>query len=130
MVEDDDEDDEDDDVSLESDSDFMVANKSCISLPSACAGFWEEPVDELESAESVESVDEVESVDDVEPVDEAAEVELEFEPASGGGPLGGGGMDNPIWFSVCITPCISESFPELDPPSACWTPEFEFPLFD
>jgi hypothetical protein len=122
VVEDDDED--DDDVSLESDSDFIVANKSCMSLPSACAGFCEELVDELESAESVESVDDVESVD------EAAEVELAFELASGGGPSGGAGMDNPIWFSVCITPCISESFPEPDPPSACRTPEFEFPLFD
>ena len=96
-------------MSLEPDSDFIVSNKSCISFPNACAGFCDEPVDELES---VDVADEVESLDEA---DEAAEVD-EFELAL---PSGGGGIERPIWLNACMTLCISAPFPESDPPSVC-----------
>jgi hypothetical protein len=52
-----------------------------MSFPSACPGSW---------VELVELVEEVESVEEV----ELSEVELPL--ASGGGPLGGVGIESPI----------------------------------
>jgi hypothetical protein len=68
-------------ASLEVDSDFKASNRSCMSFPSACPGSW---------VELVELVEEVESVEEV----ELSEVELPL--ASGGGPLGGVGIESPI----------------------------------
>ena len=87
---------DEDELSLEADSDFTAANRSCINLPSACAGF---------SVELVELVDEVEAVEEL----ELSEVELPLAP--GGGPLGGGGIEIPIWLSDDMTLCINVSSP-------------------
>jgi hypothetical protein len=84
---------DEDELSLESDSDFTAANKSCISFASACPASW---------------VELVELVDEVEP----SEVELPL--PSGGGPLGGGGIESPIWLSAPMMLCISVSSPPDD----------------
>ncbi len=81
---------------LEPDSDFTASNRSCISLPRACPGF---------SVELVELVEEVAVVEEV----ELSEVELP--PAPGGGPLGGGGIEIPIWLSDDMMLCINVSSP-------------------
>ena len=81
---------EEDELSLESDCDFTAANRSCISFASACPGSW---------VESVELVDEV----------ELSEVELLL--PSGGGPLGGEGIEIPIWLSAPMMLCINVSSP-------------------
>lgn len=71
-----------------------------MSLPSACPGSWAELVELLELVESVE---------------EAELFEVELPLPSGGGPLGGAGMESPIWLNACVTLCIRVSFPsELD----------------
>lgn len=94
------EEEEDEEESLEPDSDCTAENKSCINWPSACP------------TSCVELVDEVDEVDEVEPVDEEVELEL----ASVGGPLGGEGIEYPIWLNACITLCINEDpSPESDP---------------
>ena len=64
------------------DSEFMAENRSCINFPKACRGSVVEPVESVD--------DEAELVDEVEPSEE------EFAPESGGGPLGGAGMEIPI----------------------------------
>lgn len=87
---------DEDELSLESDSDLTASNRSCINLPSACPGSW---------VELVELVDEVEEVEEP----ELSEVELPL--PSGGGPLGGGGIEIPIWLSAPMMLCISVSFP-------------------
>jgi hypothetical protein len=87
-------------LSLEPDSDFTAANRSCINLPRACPGF------SVELVELVDDVDEVET--------ELSEVELPLAP--GGGPLGGGGIDIPIWLSDDMTLCINVS----SPPDVDW----------
>jgi hypothetical protein len=85
---------EEDALLLESDSGFMAANRSCINFPSACRG---------SSVELVELVDEVELS------------EVEFPLEFGGGPLGGGGIESPIWLNACMMLCINVSFaPEFD----------------
>lgn len=89
-------DDDEDELSLEADSDFTASNRSCINLPSACPGF---------SVELVEPVDEVEEVEEL----ELSEVELSL--PSGGGPLGGGGIEIPIWLSEAMMLCINLSSP-------------------
>jgi hypothetical protein len=90
------EDEAEDELSLESDPDFTAWNRSCINLPSACPGF---------SVELVELVDEVEEVEEL----ELSEVELPH--PSGGGPLGGGGIEIPIWLSDDMMLCINVSSP-------------------
>ena len=87
---------DEDELPLEADSDFTAANRSCINLPSACAGF---------SVELVELVDEVEAVEEL----ELSEVGFRLNP--GGGPLGGGGIEIPIWLSDDMTLCINVSSP-------------------
>ncbi|MGC8491568.1 MAG: hypothetical protein ACP5SH_07505 [Syntrophobacteraceae bacterium] len=78
----------------------MASNKSCISLPSACAGFWEELVEEVEAEEEVE--------EELEPS------KLELLLPDGGGP-GGGDIEIPIWPSDSMTLCMSELSPESEP---------------
>jgi hypothetical protein len=87
---------DEDELSLESDSDFTASNRSCINLPSACPGF---------SVELVELVDEVAEAEEL----ELSEVELPL--PSGGGPLGGGGIEIPIWLSDDMMLCINVSSP-------------------
>lgn len=88
---------------LESDCDFTAPNKSCINWLSACAGFCDESLEDVDELEEVESVDEV---------DDAEELALAF--ASGGGPPGGGAIESPTWLKACMTPCISVPSPEPD----------------
>jgi hypothetical protein len=58
----------------------------------------------------VELVELVELVDEVELVEvELSEVELPL--PSGDWPLGGGGIESPIWLNAAITLCISVSSP-------------------
>ncbi len=57
------------------------------------------------SVEAVELVDEVEVVEAVEP----SEVVLAL--MFGGGPLGGDGMEIPIWLNACMMLCIKLLFP-------------------
>ncbi len=96
MAEEEEEDEEE--AEFGSDSDFMASNKSCISLPSACAGFCEELVEEVETGEEEEL--------------EPSELELLF--PDGGGP-GGGDIEIPIWPSDSMTLCISVLSPESGP---------------
>jgi hypothetical protein len=56
------------------------------------------------------------SVESVELVDEVALVEVVLALVSGGGPLGGGGMEIPIWLNASMMLCIKVSlFPCCDP---------------
>jgi hypothetical protein len=114
LVEDEEDDAVVDEVLLESDADCIAPNKSCINWPRACAGFC---------VESLADVEELELVDETE--------ELEFPLASGGGPLGGEGIESPTWLNACMTPCINVPSPESeDPLSVCCTDAFELPLPD
>ena len=88
---------DEDELSLESDSDFTAANRSCISFASACPTSW------VELVELVELVEEV----------ELSEVELPL--PSGGEPLGGVGIESPIWPSAFMMLCINaSSTPDCD----------------
>jgi len=52
-------------------------------------------------------VEPVESVDEEEPVEEVEPSVVEFELEFGGGPLGGGGMEIPIWLNASMMLCIN-----------------------
>ena len=84
---------------LELDSDFIAANRSCMNFPSAIRESWVESVEPVD----VELVDDVLSVEEVEPPEVEEELEL------GGGPLGGDGMEIPIWLNASMMLCIKLS---------------------
>jgi hypothetical protein len=85
---------DEEELSLAADSDLRASNRSCMSFPSACPG---------------SSVELAELAEDVEP----SEVELPL--PSGGWPLGGAGIESPIWLNACMTLCIRlSSPPEFD----------------
>jgi hypothetical protein len=91
---------DEDELSLESDCDFTASNRSCINLPSACPGSW---------------VELVELIDEVEEAEELGLPEVELPLPSGGGPLGGGGIEIPIWLSAPMMLCINVlSPPDVD----------------
>ena len=113
---------EDDELLLESDSDFIAENRSCMNFPSACWG---------SSVESVELVDEVELVAEVELVEEVEAPEAELALELGGGPFGGGGIEIPIWLNASMMLCIKLSFPPCDDPEPeTWVSEDVTLLFD
>ncbi len=103
------EEEEDEELLLESDdSDFTAEKRSCMNFPIACRRSWVEVVD---------------------PVDELELSEVEFWGPPCGGPLGGVGMDIPIWLNACMMSCNSLSFPPRDDSAAeTWLPEAASPL--